>query len=131
MLVVVVGIAIGFVMGVSKVVRDYFDLVVSVFYVMLVIVFGLLFIFWFGIGMSLKVVVVFILVVLLIVINIESGICMVDLYIFEMANVFLVLCMQIFFKVMLFAVLLFVLIGIWFGVGCGLLGVVAGELFVL
>lgn len=125
-----VGVAVGFVMGGSCVVRDYLDLVVSAFYAMLVIAFGLLFIFWFGIGMSSKVVVVFIFVVLLIVINIEMGICNVDPNIVETVNVFLALWLQIFFKVMLLVALLFVLTGIWFGVGCGLIGVVVGELFV-
>ncbi|MDA0159239.1 ABC transporter permease [Solirubrobacter ginsenosidimutans] len=126
---VVVGIAIGLAMGSSKVVRDYLDPVINAFYATPVIALGPLFILWLGIGLSSKVAVVFILAVLPIIINTDTGIRNVDPHILETANAFSATRRQIFLKVMLPAALPFVISGIRLGVGRGLIGVVAGELF--
>jgi ABC-type nitrate/sulfonate/bicarbonate transport system permease component len=128
-LAVVVGITIGLLMGASKAVRDYLDPVVNALYATPVIALGPLFILWLGIGMSSKVAVVFILSVMPILINTDTGIRNVDKNILETASAFSATRMQVFLKVMLPAALPLILTGIRLGVGRGLIGVVAGELF--
>jgi NitT/TauT family transport system permease protein len=126
---VVLGILIGTATGASRVVRDYLDPVINALYATPVIALGPLFILWLGIGIASKIAVVFILAVLPILINTETGIRNVDPRILETAQAFSATRRQVFFKVMIPAALPFVLTGIRLGVGRGLLGVVAGELF--
>lgn len=126
---VVVGIAIGLLMGASKAFRDYLDPVVNAVYATPVIALGPLFILWLGIGLSSKVAVVFILSVMPILINTDTGIRNVDKNILETASAFSATRIQVFVKVMLPAALPLILTGIRLGVGRGLIGVVAGELF--
>jgi ABC-type nitrate/sulfonate/bicarbonate transport system permease component len=128
-LAVVVGITIGLLMGASKPIRDYLDPVVNAAYATPVIALGPLFILWLGIGMSSKVAVVFILSVMPILINTDTGIRNVDPHVLETAKAFSATRLQIFGKIMLPAALPLILTGIRLGVGRGLIGVVAGELF--
>lgn len=126
---VVIGILIGTAMGSSRVVRDYLDPIVNALYATPVIALGPLFILWLGIGIASKIAVVFILAVLPVIINTDTGIRNVDPHILETASAFSATRRQVFFKVMIPAALPFVLTGIRLGVGRGLIGVVAGELF--
>jgi NitT/TauT family transport system permease protein len=94
-----------------------------------VIALGPLFILWMGIGIASKIAVVYILAVLPIIINTETGIRTVDPHFIETARAFSAKRMQIFRKVMLPAALPLILTGVRLGVGRGLIGVVAAELF--
>jgi ABC-type nitrate/sulfonate/bicarbonate transport system permease component len=129
LLAAVVGVTVGLSMGASRAVRDYADPLVSALYATPVIALGPLFILWMGIGIESKIAVVFILAVLPIVINTETGIRTVDRHLLETAHAFSATRMQMFRKVMLPAALPLILTGLRLGVGRGLLGVVAGELF--
>jgi NitT/TauT family transport system permease protein len=126
---VVVGITIGLFMGASRRVRDYLDPLVSALYATPMIALAPLFILWFGIGVNSKIAVVFVLAVLPIVINTETGIRTVDPHLVETARAFSAGRAQIFRKVMLPAALPTIVTGLRLGVGRGLIGVVAGELF--
>jgi NitT/TauT family transport system permease protein len=123
------GIVIGLAMGTSPTVRDYLDPLISALYATPVIALGPLFILWMGIGIASKVAVVFILAVLPIVINTETGIRTVDPHFLETARAFSASRLQVFRKVMLPAALPLILTGVRLGLGRGLIGVVAAELF--
>jgi len=129
LLAVAAGIAIGLAMGTSRTIRDYLDPLVSALYATPVIALGPLFILWMGIGISSKIAVVFILAVLPIVINTETGIRTVDPNFLETARAFSASRLQTFVKVMLPAALPLIITGVRLGVGRGLIGVVAAELF--
>lgn len=124
-----VGLFVGLFMGAIRAVREYLDPVVNALYATPVIALGPLFILWLGIGINSKIAVVFILAVLPIVINTETGIRTVDQHLLETAHAFSATRSQIFRKVMLPAALPLIVTGLRLGVGRGLLGVVAGELF--
>jgi NitT/TauT family transport system permease protein len=128
-LAIVVGVAIGLVMGANRAVHDYLDPIIDALYATPVIALGPLFILWLGIGLEAKVGVVFILAVLPIVINTESGIRTIDPNILETASAFSATKPQVFRKVMLPGALPLIVTGIRLGLGRGLLGVVAGEFF--
>jgi NitT/TauT family transport system permease protein len=125
----VVGIALGLMMGGIKAFREYLEPVVSGLYATPVIALGPLFILWFGIGINSKIAVVFILAVLPICINTEAGIRTVDPNLIETAYAFSASRPQIFRKVLLPGALPLLVTGLRLGIGRGLLGVVAGELF--
>lgn len=129
LLAAVTGIVVGLAMGASRTVRDYLDPLVSALYATPVIALGPLFILWMGIGIASKIAVVYILAVLPIVINTETGIRTVDPHYLETARAFSAGRLQIFRKVMLPAALPLILTGVRLGVGRGLIGVVAAELF--
>jgi ABC-type nitrate/sulfonate/bicarbonate transport system permease component len=116
-------------MGGINAVRDYIDPLVSALYATPVIGLAPLFIIWFGIGINSKIAVVFLLAILPIIINTESGIRTVDPHLIETARAFSARRSQIFLKVLLPGALPQIVTGLRLGVGRGLLGVVAGELF--
>jgi NitT/TauT family transport system permease protein len=128
-LAVAVGITLGLLMGGIRAVREYLDPVINGLYATPVIALAPLFILWFGIGINSKIAVVFILAVLPIVINTETGIRTVDPHLIETAYAFSATRGQIFRKVLLPGALPLVVAGLRLGIGRGLLGVVAGELF--
>jgi ABC-type nitrate/sulfonate/bicarbonate transport system permease component len=125
----IVGLFIGLFMGAFRTVREYLDPIVNAMYATPVIALGPLFILWLGIGINSKIAVVFILAVLPIIINTETGIRTVDPHLLETARAFSASRPQIFRKIMLPAALPLIVTGLRLGVGRGLLGVVAGELF--
>jgi NitT/TauT family transport system permease protein len=125
----VLGVAIGLLMGGIRGVRDYLDPLVSALYATPVIGLAPLFIIWFGIGINSKIAVVFLLAILPIIINTESGIRTVDPHLVETARAFSAGRSQIFRKVLLPGALPQIVTGLRLGIGRGLLGVVAGELF--
>jgi NitT/TauT family transport system permease protein len=128
-LALVLGVSIGLLMGGINAVRDYLDPLVSALYATPVIGLAPLFIIWFGIGINSKIAVVFLLAILPIVINTESGIRTVDPHLVETARAFSARRSQIFLKVLLPGALPQIVTGLRLGVGRGLRGVVAGELF--
>jgi NitT/TauT family transport system permease protein len=125
----VVGITVGLMMGGFRAFREYLEPVVNGMYATPVIALAPLFILWFGIGLNSKIAVVFILAVLPIVISTEVGIRTVDQHLIETAYAFSASRAQIFRKVLLPGALPLLVTGLRMGVGRGLLGVVAGELF--
>jgi len=129
LLAAIVGLVVGLFMGALRSVREYLEPIVSGVYATPVIALAPLFILWFGIGINSKIAVVFILAVMPIVINTETGIRTVDKHLLETADAFSASKPQIFVKVMLPAALPQIVTGLRLGVGRGLLGVVAGELF--
>jgi NitT/TauT family transport system permease protein len=124
-----VGITLGLLMGGIRAVREYLEPIVNGLYATPVIALAPLFILWFGIGINSKIAVVFILAVLPIVINTETGIRTVDGHLIETAYAFSASRAQIFRKVLLPGALPLLVAGLRLGIGRGLLGVVAGELF--
>jgi NitT/TauT family transport system permease protein len=129
LLALALGVSIGLLMGGIRAVRDYLDPLVSALYATPVIGLAPLFIIWFGIGANSKIAVVFLLAILPIIINTESGIRTVDPHLIETARAFSARRSQIFRKILLPGALPQIVTGLRLGVGRGLLGVVAGELF--
>jgi taurine transport system permease protein len=124
-----VGLLLGLFMGAFRALREYLDPLVNALYATPVIALGPLFILWFGIGIDSKIAVVFILAVLPVTISTETGIRTVDPHLLEVARAFSASRPQVFRKIMLPAALPLIVTGLRLGVGRGLLGVVAGELF--
>jgi NitT/TauT family transport system permease protein len=125
----VLGIALGFAMASSAVMKRAFQPWVSGLYATPTIALAPLFILWLGIGIWSKVLVVITLVLFPVAINTEAGLRTTSERLIEMLRSFGASPQQIFFKVSLPSAMPFILAGLKLGIGRGLIGVVVAELF--
>lgn len=128
-LAAVVGLTVGVLLAVSDLLRDMLDPLIAAVYATPVIALAPVFIIVFGIGISSKIAVVFLLAVFPIIINTATGIRATDQVYIDTARAFSASRLQTFRKVLLPSAFSFILTGLRLGVGRGLVGVVAGELF--
>lgn len=128
-LALVIGIAIGGLIAVSHVARDYIEPWVSALYSTPIIALGPLFVLWFGLGITSKVAVVFLMAIFPIIINTEVGLRNTDRNLVEATRSFGADKWQIFLKVRLPSSLPFIMAGARNGVARALVGVVVAELF--
>jgi NitT/TauT family transport system permease protein len=126
---IVLGIALGFAMASSAVMKRALQPWVSGLYATPTIALAPLFILWLGIGIWSKVLVVITLVLFPVTINTEAGLRQTSDRLIEMLKSFGATGRQIFFKVSLPSALPFILAGLKIGIGRGLIGVVVAELF--
>ena len=123
------GIALGFAMASSEVVKKMLQPWISGLYATPTIALAPLFILWLGIGIWSKVVVVIFLVLFPVTINTEAGLRTTSPRLIEMLRSFGATPRQIFFKLSLPSAMPFILAGLKLGIGRGLIGVVVAELF--
>jgi NitT/TauT family transport system permease protein len=128
-LAVVVGIPLGFAIGVSNRVRDYVQPWISGLYSTPVIALAPLFILWLGIGMGSKVVVVFMMALFPISINTTAGVKNTDQDLIDVARSFGLSRGQTFTRVLLPSALSFIVTGFRLAVGRGIVAVVVAEFF--
>jgi NitT/TauT family transport system permease protein len=126
---VLIGIPIGLVLGTSEAIKQYVDPLMNGLFATPLIALAPLFILWFGIGETKTIVLVFILCILPVIINTDTGVRSTDGQLLEAARSFGANRIQRFAYVQIPWALSFILTGIRLGIGRGLIGVVAGELF--
>ena len=129
LLAIVIGTAIGIVVGISQRVRDYTEIYITALYATPLVAVAPLLILWLGIGIASKVAVVFLTAVFPILINTISGVRATEALLIEVAQSFCATRRQIVAKVVLPSALPYILTGIRLGIGRGIVGVVVGELF--
>lgn len=125
----VVGIALGMILGTSRRFKEYVDPLINGLYATPLIALAPLFILWFGIGETKTVVLVFLLVVLPIAINTDVGIRATEPHLLDTARSFGATRSQLFTMVRLPTSISFIVAGIRMGIARGLIGVVVGEFF--
>jgi NitT/TauT family transport system permease protein len=125
----ILGIVIGLLIAASERAASALNPWISGIYATPIIAVSPLFILWFGVGIWSKVAVVIALVVFPVIINTEVGIRSTDRQLVEAVRAFGATPVQVFTKVALPSAMPFILAGVRLGVGRGLIGVVAGELF--
>jgi ABC-type nitrate/sulfonate/bicarbonate transport system permease component len=128
-LAIIIGTAIGVVVGISERVSDYTEIYITALYATPLVAVAPLLILWLGIGIASKVAVVFLTAVFPILINTVSGVRATEVLLIEVAQSFCASRAQIIAKVMLPSALPYILTGIRLGIGRGIVGVVVGELF--
>ena len=129
LLAIVIGTAIGIVVGISQRVRDYTQIYITALYATPLVAVTPLLILWLGIGIGSKIAVVFLTAVFPVLINTISGVRATEALLIEVAQSFCATRQQIIMKVTLPSALPFILTGIRLGIGRGIVGVVVGELF--
>ena len=129
LLAIVIGTAIGVVVGISQRVRSYTEVYITALYATPLVALTPLLILWLGLGIASKISVVFLTAVFPILINTVAGVRSTEALLIEVAQSFCATRRQIIVKVMLPSALPFILTGIRLGIGRGIVGVVVGELF--
>lgn len=128
-LAVLVGIALGLVIGSSRFFYDLLHPFLLAFYNTPRIILLPLFVLWFGIGIFSKILAVFVGAVFPILINTLTAAQNVDPALIRMAHSFNVSQRRIFWTITLPFALPYILSGIELAVGRGLIGVLIGELY--
>lgn len=126
-LAMVVGLALGFLLGWYPSVRSTFDPFISALYSTPRVAFLPLLILWLGIGLASKVAVVFLGAVFPILVSTMAGVRSVDDDLLTAARSFGAGGWQIFHTLALPSSIPFIIAGLQLGVGRGLVGVVVGE----
>lgn len=129
LLAIVVGTAIGVIVGISQKVQAYTEIYITALYATPLVAVTPLLILWLGIGIGSKIAVVFLTAVFPILINTIAGVRATEALLIEVAQSFCATRQQIIMKVTLPSALPFILTGIRLGIGRGIVGVVVGELF--
>lgn len=127
---VVVGVALGLLMGHYRMIGGLFDPLVMALYATPRMALIPLFVIWFGVGMGSKIFVVFIGALFPVLVNTITGIRQVDRILLRAARSYGATEWQLFTKVLLPGALPAMLTGIRLGWGRGILGVVIGEMYV-
>jgi ABC-type nitrate/sulfonate/bicarbonate transport system permease component len=129
LLAIMIGTAVGVIVGISQRVRDYTEIYITALYATPLVAVTPLLILWLGIGIGSKIAVVFLTAVFPVLINTISGVRATEALLIEVAQSFCATRQQIIMKVTLPSALPFILTGIRLGIGRGIVGVVVGELF--
>ncbi|MED4600954.1 ABC transporter permease [Paenibacillus validus] len=129
-LAVLVGVALGLLMGHYRIIGGLFDPMLMALYATPRMAMIPLFVIWFGVGMGSKIFVVFIGALFPVLINTITGIRQVDRILIRAARSYGATEWQLFTKVFLPGALPAILTGIRLGWGRGILGVVIGEMYV-
>jgi ABC-type nitrate/sulfonate/bicarbonate transport system permease component len=128
-LAVIIGLALGILMGTVRTVARLLDPYVNALYAMPTVALVPLVIVWLGLGFEAKVFLTFIVGVFPIVINAQAGVKNIPAAYLETARSFACSRGQMFWKVMLPAAIPFFVAGLRLGLGRALVGVVVAEMF--
>jgi len=128
-LAVVIGLALGILMGTVRAAARLLDPYVNAFYAMPTVALVPLVIVWLGLGFEAKVFLTFIVGVFPIVIIAQAGVKNIPTAYLETARAFACSRSQLFWKVMLPAAVPFFVAGLRLGLGRALVGVVVAEMF--
>jgi len=126
---IVVGIAIGVVMGRIRMAEWVLEPYVNALYSTPSIALIPLFILWFGVGLVSKVIIIFTLSVFIVVINTFSGVKNLSQSVIDIGAAFGASERQIFWKVVLPAALPFIMTGLRLAVGRAVLAMIVAEFF--
>jgi ABC-type nitrate/sulfonate/bicarbonate transport system permease component len=126
---VVIGMALGILMGTVRIAARLLDPYVNAFYAMPTVALVPLVIIWLGLGFEAKVFLTFIVGVFPIVISAQTGVATIPAAYMETARSFACSRSQMFWKVMLPAAIPFFVAGLRLGLGRALVGVVVAEMF--
>jgi ABC-type nitrate/sulfonate/bicarbonate transport system permease component len=128
-LAVIIGLALGILVGTVRTVAKLLDPYVNALYAMPTVALVPLVIVWLGLGFEAKVFLTFIVGVFPIVINAQVGVRNIPAAYMETARSFACSRSQLFWKVMLPAAIPFFVAGLRLGLGRALVGVVVAEMF--
>jgi NitT/TauT family transport system permease protein len=128
-LAVIIGLALGILMGTVRTAARLLDPYVNALYAMPTVALVPLVIVWLGLGFEAKVFLTFIVGVFPIVINAQAGVRNIPAAYLETARAFACSRSQMFWKVMLPAAIPFFVAGLRLGLGRALVGVVVAEMF--
>jgi NitT/TauT family transport system permease protein len=128
LLAVVVGVAMGLLMGRFRAVEHFLDLYINSLMSAPTTAFVPVLIMWFGLGVESRIAVVFLFAFFVIVINTMTGVKQVDTVLVEMARSFGGREREVFFKIMLPAALPAIMAGIRLGMGRAVKGMVTAEM---
>jgi ABC-type nitrate/sulfonate/bicarbonate transport system permease component len=128
-LAVIIGLALGILMGTVRTAARLLDPYVNALYAMPTVALVPLVIVWLGLGFEAKVFLTFIVGVFPIVINAQAGVKNIPAAYLETARAFACSRGQMFWKVMLPAAIPFFVAGLRLGLGRALVGVVVAEMF--
>ncbi len=123
------GVAVGFLMGMMKIIQAYLGPWVFGLYSAPLVALAPLYILFFGIGTSAKVALVFTVVFFPVALNTFAGVASIDAGLIEVARSFGASPRQVFSKVLFPFSLAYIVAGLRLGVGRGLTGVVVAEFF--
>ncbi len=124
----VVGIALGYLMGMYKWFDEWMDPWIATLYSIPIITVVPLIIIWFGLGMLSKVIVVFKITAVEIILNTAAGIKTIDPVWLEVSKSLRLSRWETTYKIRLPAALPYIVTGMRLGVGRALLGVIIAEL---
>jgi NitT/TauT family transport system permease protein len=127
-LAVLIGIAMGVLMGRFRVVEHFLDLYVNALMSAPTTAFVPVLILWFGLGVQSRIAVVFLFAVFVIIINTMTGVKQVDRVFVEMARSFGAREKEIFFKIILPAAMPAIMAGVRLGMGRAVKGMVTAEM---
>lgn len=125
----IIGIPLGLAMGGYRRVEYMIDLYINALYATPLIAFIPLIILWVGLGLTAKVVVVFITAFFPILINTFIGVRNVSQSLIEVGKAFVANERQIFTKIILHAVVPYIMGGLRLGIGRAIVGMVVAEFF--
>jgi NitT/TauT family transport system permease protein len=125
----IIGIAVGLLIGRYKTVDAATDWLVNALYATPLIAIIPLVILWFGLGDSAKLFIVTITAVFPVVINTASGVRNVPRQLIDVGAAFAANERQVFIKIILPAVLPYIMTGLRLGIGRAIIGMVAAEFF--
>jgi NitT/TauT family transport system permease protein len=128
-LAIIIGMALGILMGTVRFVGKLFDPYVNAFYAMPTVALVPLVVIWLGLDFEAKVFLTFIVGVFPIVINAQAGVQNIPTAYIETARAFACSRSQMFVKVILPAAIPFFVAGLRLGLGRALVGVVVAEMF--
>jgi ABC-type nitrate/sulfonate/bicarbonate transport system permease component len=128
-LAVIIGLALGILMGTVRTAARLLDPYVNALYAMPTVALVPLVIVWLGLGFEAKVFLTFIVGVFPIVINTQAGVKNIPAAYLETARAFACSRSQMFWKVILPAAIPFFVAGLRLGLGRALVGVVVAEMF--
>lgn len=125
----IIGIALGLAIGRYRYVDAATDWIVNALYATPLIAIIPLVILWFGLGDAAKLFIVTILAVFPVLINTASGVRNVPSALVDVGNAFAANERQLFMKIILPAVLPYIMTGLRLGIGRAIIGMVAAEFF--
>jgi len=128
LLAVLLGVAMGVLMGRFREVEHLLDLYVNALMASPTIAFIPVLILWFGLGVQSRIAVVFLFSFFVIAVNTQTGVKHADLALVEMARSFGAKEWQLFYKVELPAALPMIMAGLRLGIGRAVKGMVTGEM---
>jgi len=128
-LAVIVGIALGVLMGRSRVAEAALNPHVDALYATPQVALAPLMMLWFGLGFTVKVAMIFLFAVFPVLINTAAGVRNVSGGLVEVGRAYLASERQLLFKVTLPAALPFIMAGIRLAISRALVGMIVGELF--
>lgn len=128
LLSVVIGVAVGFAMGRSRIIELALDPYVTMLYATPRVALVPLLILWFGIAFELRVAIIFLSSVFPVIINTLGGVKYMDEELVETAHAFSATNQQILRTVVIPGTLPYVFVGIRLALGQGLIGVIVAEM---